>query len=115
MDKWGKNTILVSGEHLQQVDNIDVSKDAKFCVPGYVMKAEEFTYQSGSKKALKMIIDSSGYISEKVLWPDYNTGELIYPEELTEGSIAYFIYTKKSGKPYTNINEIIVEEKAIKS
>jgi DNA polymerase-3 subunit alpha len=115
MDRWGKNTILVSGEHLQQIDSIDVARDAKFCVPGYVMKAEEFTYQSGSRKALKMIIDSSGYISEKVLWPDYNTGELIYPEELTEGSIAYFIYTKKPGKPYTNVSEIIVEEKAIKS
>jgi DNA-directed DNA polymerase III PolC len=115
IDKWGNNTILVSGEHLQQVDGVDVKKDARLAVPGYVMKSEEFTYQGGSKKALKMIIDSSGYVSEKVLWPDYNTGELIYPKELTEGSIAYFIYTKKPGKPFTNISEIIIEEKAIKA
>ena len=115
MDRWGKNTVLASGEQLQQIDSIDVARDVKICVPGYVMKAEEFTYQSGARKALKMIIDSSGYVSEKVLWPHYDTGELIYPEDLTEGSIAYFIYTKKPGKPYTNISEIIVEEKAIKA
>lgn len=114
LDKTGNNVILLSGESLQQIDSVDVTKEAKFCVPGYVMKAEEFTYQGGTRKALKMIIDSSGYISEKVLWPDYNTGELVYPEELTEGSIAYFIYTKRPGKPYTNISQIIVEEKAIK-
>lgn len=114
-DKFGKSVALLSGESLQQIDGTDVTKEAKFCVPGYVMKAEEFTYQGGARKALKMIIDSSGYISEKVLWPDYNTGELVYPEELTEGAIAYFIYTKKPGKPYTNISEIIIEEKAIKA
>lgn len=115
VDKFGSSTMLVSGEYLQGVDNIDVKKDVKICVPGYVMKMDTFTYQGGSRKALKMIIDSSGYISEKVLWPHYETGELIYPEELQEGSIVYFIYTKKPGKPYTNINEIIIEEKAIKS
>lgn len=114
MDKWGKEILLVSGEHLQQIDGVDVTSDAKFCVPGYVIKAEEFTYQAGARKALKMIIDSSGYVSEKVLWPDYNSGKLIYPETLKEGCIAYFVYTKKPGKPYTNIFEIVVEEESIK-
>ncbi len=114
MDKWGKEILLVSGEHLQAIDGVDVTQDAKFCVPGYVMKAEEFTYQAGARKALKMIIDSSGYVSEKVLWPDYNTGQLSYPGTLKEGCIAYFVYTKKPGKPYTNISEIVVEEESIK-
>jgi DNA polymerase III alpha subunit len=115
MDKYGKDVVLVSGEHLQQIDAVDVERDAKFCVPGYVMSTEVFTYQGGARKALKMIIDSSGYVSEKVLWPDYNTGELTYPETLKEGCIAYFVYTKKPGKPYTNIFEIIVEEESIKT
>lgn len=114
MDKWGRDTILVSGEHLQQVDSTILTKDAKFCVPGYVLKCETFPYSNNTKKALKMIIDSSGYISEKVLWPDYNTGELVYPETLAEGCIAYFVYQKKADKPYTNIFEIIVEEPALK-
>ena len=114
-DSRGIDVILVSGEHLQQIDKVDVSKEARFCVPGYVMTMEEFSYQGGARKALKMIIDSSGYISEKVLWPNYETGVLEYPENLKEGCIAYFIYSKRPGKPYTNINEIIVEENAIKS
>lgn len=115
MDKWGRDTILLSGEHLQQIDGADVTVDAKFAVAGYVLKAETFTYQGGARKALKMIIDSSGYVSEKVLWPDYNSGELIYPEALKEGCIAYFVYTKKPGKPFTNIYEIIIEEESIKA
>ncbi len=115
MDKWGRDVLLVSGEHLQQIDGVDVTQDAKFCVPGYVMKAEEFTYQGGERKALKMIIDSSGYVSEKVLWPDYNTGKLSYPETLKEGCIAYFVYSKKPGKPYTNISDIFIEEESIKT
>jgi translation initiation factor 1 (eIF-1/SUI1) len=114
MDRRGKDVVLISGEHLQRIDSTDVKTEAKFCVPGYVMTADEFTYQGGTRKALKMIIDSSGYVSEKVLWPDYNTGILEYPENLKEGSIAYFIYSKKPGKPYTNINEIIIEENTIK-
>jgi DNA-directed DNA polymerase III PolC len=115
MDRNGKDVRLVSGEHLQHIDAVDVKAEAKFCVPGYVMKSEEFTYQGGAKKALKMIIDSSGYISEKVLWPDYNSGKLMYPEDLKEGCIAYFVYTKKPGKPYTNITDIYIEESAIKA
>ena len=115
VDKWGKDIKLLSGEHLQHIDGINVEREAKFAVPGYVMSTEVFSYSGGTRKALKMIIDSSGYVSEKVLWPDYNSGELIYPETLKEGCIAYFIYTKKPDKPYTNIFEIIVEEESIKS
>lgn len=115
VDKRGDNIPLVSGEHLQQIDSIDVKNDIKICVPGYILKTDIFTYQNGSRKALKIIVDSSGYISEKVLWPHYETGELNYPQDLSEGAIAYFIYSKKPGKPYTNINDIMIEEKAIKA
>lgn len=93
----------------KRVDESDVNSDVYFAVPGYIMDAKEFSYKNGSRKALKILIDSSGYVSEKVLWPDYNTGELIYPESLKKGSIAWFFYSKKAGKPYTNIMDIVVE------
>ena len=64
-------------------------------------------------KALKLILDSSGYISEKVLWPDYETGELIYPENLKKGCIIHLFYGKKANESYTNIYDIIVEEDSI--
>lgn len=112
-NSYGRDNVLVNGETLQQIDSKDLTDDAYFCVPGYVMSCEKFTYQGGARTALKMIIDSSGYISEKVLWPDYNTGELVYPEELKKGAIVYFFYSKKAGKPYTNIKEVIIEEKSI--
>lgn len=120
IDNWGKELMLVSGEHLQRIDNMELQDDTTIDVacPAYVVDAEEFTYAGGEKKALKLILDSSGYISEKVLWADYNTGELIYPENLKKGCIAYFFYRRKLSKTkgiaYTNISSIIVEQSALK-
>jgi hypothetical protein len=74
---------------------------------------KEFTYQNNTKKALKIIIDSDGYISEKVLWPNRETGILEYSENLKKGCLAYFFYTKREGKPYTNIIDVIIEENSI--
>ena len=109
----GFDNILVNGETLQRIDNTDVQENAYFCCPAYVIDASEFSFAGGSKKALKLILDSSGYVSEKVLWPDYDTGELKYPKSLEKGCIAYFFYGKRVGKPYTNIYEIIIEEESI--
>ena len=106
---------LLNGEHLQSIDNHDVRQETYFCVPGYIMDTSEFTYQNGSRKALKMIIDSSGYVSEKVLWPDYETGELLYSPDVKKGAIVYILYNKRPGKPYTNIRKIIIEENSILS
>ena len=112
-NKYGRDNSVVKGENLQSIDKTDVKADVYFCVPGYVVDSSIFTYAGGTKKALKVIIDSSGYISEKVVWADYDSGELIYPDELKKGAIAYFFYSKKAGKPYTNITEIIIEEESI--
>jgi len=113
MDERGRENKLVSGEYLQTVDSSDVDGYDYFVTAGYVVNMEEFTYHGGAKKALKLIIDSSGYISEKVVWSDRETNELVYPKNLKKGSIAYFFYYKKEGKPYTNINNIIVENEGV--
>lgn len=120
MNNWGKELMLVSGEHLQRIDNMELDDDqsVEIACPAYVVDAEEFTYAGGEKKALKLILDSSGYISEKVLWADYDTGVLTYPEALKKGCIAYFFYKRKKSKSknvsYTNITSIIVEEPSLK-
>lgn len=108
-----KEQRLLDGEHLQAIDQTDVQKELWFVVPGYIINTSEFTYSNNSRKALRLVIDSSGYISEKVLWPDYNTGDLVYDPELKKGAIVYILYNKKPGKPYTNIREIYIEEPSI--
>ncbi len=112
-NNFGKETKLFPGEYLQKLDEITMETDFYFCVPGYVVDMKEFTYKNGSRKALKLIIDSSGYISEKVIWPDYNSGILRYPDTLTKGCIAYFFYKKKENRAGTNIYDVIVEQVAI--
>jgi DNA-directed DNA polymerase III PolC len=109
----GADFPLFPGEYLQRIDGMEVPDVIKFCVPGYVVSMEEFSYQNGSKKALKLIIDSSGYISEKVIWPDYDTGVLEYPKNLNKGAIVFFFYQKKPQKPYTNIIHYLVDEDPI--
>lgn len=119
LDVFGDETPLVSGEHLQRIDGMELEEgdEIVFACPGYVIDCEEFTFAGGEKKALKLILDSSGYISEKVLWADYETGILTYPKSLKKGCIAYFFYkrrlSKSKGVCYTNIIEIAIEEEAI--
>lgn len=113
INKMGKESPIINGESLQQIDSTKLNRDAYFCVPGYIMDMSTFQYKNGSRKALKMIIDSSGYISEKVLWPHYETGELTLPKGLKKGSIVYVFYGKKADSDYINIYDIIVEEEGI--
>lgn len=115
MDQWGRETPLVSGEHLQRIDEMfmDEGDEVRVCCPAYVLDSSEFTYAGGEKKALKLILDSSGYVSEKVLWADYDTGELVYPEDLKKGAIVFVFYKRKQnsrGQCYTNITNIEVEK-----
>lgn len=111
-NKYMKDSMVISGEALQRIDNKILDKNTYFACPAYVVDASEFTYHQ-TKKALRLVLDSSGYISEKVLWADYNTGELTYPKSLKKGAIAYFLYSKREGSEYTNIQEIIVENEGV--
>lgn len=117
VDEYGRETPFISGEDLQRLDSMEVDGEVRVCCPAFVVNAEEFTYAGGSKKALKINLDCSGYISEKVLWADYDTGELIYPESLKKGCIAYFFFKRRmnsKGECFTNISKIVIEEEAIK-
>jgi len=118
-NSYGRDNRLLTGETLQQIDKYPVETNAYFCVAGYVMDASEFSFAGGSKKALKLTIDSSGYVSEKVLWPDFDTGVLSYPELLKKGCIAYFFYSKRpppeNKKDDTKIFDIMIEENSILS
>jgi intein/homing endonuclease len=113
INNFGEEFPLLTGEQLQQIDETNVAQAFRFCVPAYIIDASEFSYQKGSKLALKLILDSSGYVSEKVLWPNYDTGVLEYSPDLKKGAVCFFFYYKKPDKPYTNIIDIKIEEKCI--
>lgn len=113
LDARGREVRLAKPNILEALDTNIVDRDVFFCVPAYVMKSEEFPYAKNSKKALKMVVDSSGYISEKVVWPDYNTGELIYPKALKKGCLAFIFYHKKPQRDGVNIYDISVEVEGI--
>lgn len=114
MNNRGYETILVPGSVLQKLSDMEgetVKEDIYFASTCYVVDLKEFSYPKNkpSKRALKLVLDADGYINEKVLWPDYDTGELIYPKELKKGSIATIFFRKRTGKKDINITSIVLE------
>lgn len=110
----GYDTPLVNGDRIKLLDEMDgntIDKNIYMAATCFVVKTEEFSYpkKSPTKRALKIILDADGYVSEKVLWPDYDTGTLIYPPELKKGAIATVFFVKKVGRKDLNISQIVVE------
>lgn len=111
---WNKSIFLVDGPTIDRLDALNLPEDEKdvyVAATCYIIECKEFSYSKGTKRALKLIVDcGGGSISEKVLWPDYNSGELIYPKELTKGKIATLFFRKRAGKGAgMNITQIVVE------
>jgi DNA polymerase-3 subunit alpha len=112
--KWDKSVFLIDGPIVERLDKLrsdQVEKDMYFAVTCYVIEAKEFSYSKGTKKALKLVVDhGGGYIGEKVMWPDYKTGLLEYPKELSKGKIVTLFLRKKIERNgEMNITNIIVE------
>ena len=108
----GHRTPLLDGEKLRRLDELTgdmIQEDIYVATTCYVIKAEEFAYQKGTKRALKLILDADGYVSEKVLWPEYETGQLKYPIDLKKGAIATVFFRKKAGRKDMSIMSVTVE------
>jgi DNA-directed DNA polymerase III PolC len=108
----GYETKLIDGEMLERLDQIpgeSVTEDRYIAATCFVVEAKEFSYAKNTKTALKLILDADGYVSEKVLWPDYESGQLNYPESLKKGVIATVFFRKKAGRKDMSITSVAVE------
>jgi hypothetical protein len=116
VDPKGREVRLMTGKGYQHFKDIQPQPDSRqiinFCLAGYVVETKEFGYQNDTKKALKMTVDIDGYLEEFVQWPDYDSGELIYPENLKKNSVIFLFMYRKMGKEtyHTNINDVVIED-----
>jgi DNA polymerase-3 subunit alpha len=117
MSECGKETRMINGKTYQKIKELPVEQDSRqvitFCVAGYVVESKEFSYgPNREKKALKMNVDVDGHLEEFVIWPDYDTGILEYPENLKKNSVIFLFMHRKMGREryHTNIDSVIVEE-----
>lgn len=113
-NKRNKESVLISGQDLSRIDDMSpesLDEDRYVAATCYVVEAKEFSYANGAKKALKMVLDCDGYVSEKVLWPDYDSGQLLYPPELKKGAIATFFFRKKAGgtRKELSVQDVVIE------
>ena len=108
-DSRGSPTKFLNGEQTVRLEEIENESDIYFCFAGYVIDLQERSYAKNTKKMLKITIDCDGYIFDRIMWPDYNTGKLIYPDTLEKGSVAIF-FSKKRAKKESSIYDIVVEK-----
>lgn len=112
MSKNGYRTLLLSGEQLRRLDELpgeNVDEDIYVAATCFVIEAKEFAYAKNTKRALKMILDADGYVSEKVLWPEYESGQLVYASGMKKGAIVTVFFRKKAGRKDMNVMNIVVE------
>ncbi len=110
---WKRSVFLLDGNRIETIDKakgIEIEKDLYVAATGYIVEAKEFDYHKGTKRALKLIISFDNYMCEKVLWPDYETAELIYPKELKKGCIAtVFMRKRVDSNDEMNVTQLVVE------
>lgn len=110
--RQGYRTLLLTGERLRRLDELEgtaIQEDMYIAATCFVLEAKEFAYAKNTKKALKLMLDADGYVSEKVLWPEYESGNLVYPSTLKKGAICTVFFRKKVGRKDMSIMNIVVE------
>lgn len=111
ISKYNKPVPLIGDEtfkRLSDTEGINITEDIYVAATCYIIEMKEFSFANNTKKALKLIVDSGNYISEKIMWPDYN-GKLNYPPDLKKGCIATIFLKKRPNKKDMQITEIVVE------
>jgi DNA-directed DNA polymerase III PolC len=99
----GNDVRIMEDETTEHLGELEKEETTYFCAVGYVVKSEEKAYDKGRKKRLILNLDFDGYLTEKVLWPDYNDGTLSYPSGLKKGSVAMFYMRRKHLAKQTQI------------
>jgi DNA polymerase-3 subunit alpha len=105
--------LLLNADRLQALDERPgdlVQKDLYVAACGFVVSTSIFDYKKNTKQALKIVIDFDGLVGERVLWPSYPSGELIYPKDLKKGNIVtVFLKKRANSNDICSIQEIVIE------
>jgi len=98
-DTEGENVVLVPGESLARLDELVFNSYKKIAIACYVAEAKEFSYgKKKDRRALKLLVDADGALTERVIWPDYDTGQLTRPPGLEKGKIVTLFMLARPGK-----------------
>lgn len=108
----GKTNVLKNGDEMRELDNPDYlmrQESLYYACAGIVLDMKEFLFNKNESRALKMLVDTDGYEREVVIWPDYNTKILSYPDNLKKGSVITLFYSRRIDKNKPYLNDIQVE------
>ena len=97
---------LFRGQSVEKLESFNPKKNFYYACPAYIVKADSFDYAKKTRTALKIIVDSDGYISERVIWPDYDTGILKDYPGLEKGAICLLFLKRRPDKENTQITDV---------
>ncbi len=97
-DSRGVPVKFITGENLKILDSMEHTREFKYCFSAYIIKMEEKSYAKNTRKRLILTVDIDGEISERILWPDYNSGQLSYPAGVQKQTVALFFYKTRVNK-----------------
>jgi len=104
-----KKVVILNGEQATAVEGRVFENNTTLACVGYVVDAKEFTFKKdATKKGLKILLDTDNYLRELVMWPDYDSGKLVYPEGMGKGAIGVFFLNKRANKPDTSVSSLKV-------
>jgi DNA polymerase III alpha subunit len=112
-DRMGKPYKFLTGEEVQRIEKIkDFPNEIRYCFAAYVVDYKEIPYSNNTRKMVKFILDVDGNISEKIMWPDYNTGVLPSINNLQKKCVILAFCKMRPGKE-PSLFDVIVEEKTL--
>lgn len=98
---------MLDGDNLSRLESrLPIERSVNFCTIGFVVGMKEFTFSKNTKKALKLIVDIDGRISERVMWPAWGTDIVEYPKEIFKGSIILMFMGVREHKEDIKLFEI---------
>jgi DNA polymerase-3 subunit alpha len=105
--KYNRSIAVFGGEEIATFEAEEYNEFRTNACAAYVVDAKEFTFKKdATKKGLRIVLDTDNYLRELVMWPDYDTGILNYPEGLAEGAIGLFYLNKRANKPDASVAAI---------
>jgi DNA polymerase III alpha subunit len=108
-DSKGRPKPMLDGSQLEAFEaRLPMPQDVYFCVPAYVVDTKPLIYSNNEKKALRLILDIDGRITERVMWPSWGTNSVSVPDGLKKGSVAMVFMNARADKKDLKINEIKV-------
>ncbi|WNM70293.1 DNA polymerase III alpha subunit [Myxococcus phage Mx1] len=109
MDRLEKLPMLdgMSLKFYNEEYRLDDKQHIECAVAAYVVSERRFIYKAGSRQAVELTLDVDGEQFSFVKWPDYETGRLTCPTNLSGAIVVAGLTRIRNDRPFS-VNSVVV-------